>query len=586
MLDALLRTALPGSAAALAWLAADASPLGRRLSAVWHYRVLKLSLALFFLPVWLIADWAASLAPRPVTASPAGTPIVPHPAPAAAPPVEQTAAVPVPVNGLALLTAVWAAGALAVLCCRLWAYVRFRRDVLAHNRPVTSPETLAVFESCKRQTGIRQAVALTENPAVRVPLSTGLLRPAVVLPTGAMEPSELRYALLHELTHLRRHDLWVRLLAMLAGAIHWYDPLVYVMKTGILRYSEQSCDELVAGPLSGNQRFAYGSMLLRLSAEDGVCPREWAAPLSARDTVERRLYAVLHPEKMKGKKRLLALVLAVLILACGSAAALAAQGPIVGAAAPAASSEGGQPPVSVLPSAAASALDALRESIAYGEGGFRFNIPEGEGEWSIHIAGRAADGGGMSVHYLEDEAWVPGQSYAFEAPLDYTELAMDAEVDGESASIDLLAYLGNGAVSLSWPVQGNNFSVSSGFGSRTRPDGLGEITHDGIDIPAPIGEVVLAAADGAVSETGYDASRGNYLILDHGNGLATLYAHCRNVSVETGGTVERGGMIGAVGSTGMSTGSHLHFEVRLDGEAQDPMEWLAWDLPETQGVRN
>jgi len=579
MLDALLRTALPGSAAALAWLAAESSPLGRRLSAVWHYRVLKLSLALFFLPVWVIADWAASLASRPVTVSPAMTPIVPRHVPAAVPIVEPTAAVAVPVDGLALLTAVWAAGALAALCRRLWAYARFHRDMLAQNRPVGDPAVLAAFEACKSEAGVRQAVALAENPIVRTPLSTGLLRPVVVLPAGAMEPWELRYALLHELTHIRRHDLWIRLLAMTAGALHWYTPFVYVMKKGIRRYSEESCDELVAAPLSRDQRFAYGSMLLRLSAEDRAYPKEWAAPLSARDTVERRLYAVLHPEKMKGTKRLLALGLAAVILACGSAAALAAQDPIVGAADPApAASKGDGAPVSVLPSAAA--LDALRESISYEKGGFNFTIPEGEGTWSIHIAGRAAGEDGLSVHYLEDEAWAPGQSYRFKALMDYMELTMEAEVDGEAAAIDLLAYLGDGAVSLAWPVQGDNFSISNGFGSRAKPGGLGEVVHDGIDIPAPMGEVVLAAAGGAVSETGYSASRGNYAILDHGGGLTTLYAHCRNLEVETGDTVERGGMIGAVGSTGMSTGPHLHFEVRQDGEAQDPMEWLAWDLPE------
>jgi len=581
MLDALLRTALPGSAAVLAWLAAEASPLGRRLSAVWHYRILKLSLALFFLPVWAVTDWAASLASRPVAVSPVGTPIVPHPAPAAVPIAEETAAVSVPVDGLALLTAVWAAGAIAVLCCRLWAYVRFRRDVLAQNRPVSDPVILTAFQACRSEAGVRQAVALAENPMVRTPLSTGLMRPTVVLPAGVMEPTELQYALLHELTHIRRRDLWVRLLAMIAGALHWYNPLVYVMKKGIRRYSEQSCDELVAAPLSHDQRFAYGSMLLRLSAEDGAYPREWAAPLSAKDTVERRLYAVLHPEKMKGTKRLLALGLAALVLACGSAAALAAKDPIVGAAisSPAAST-GDETPVSVLPDPAASALDALRESISYEKGGFRFTIPEGEGTWSIHIAGRAADGGGMSVHYLEDEGWVPGQSYRFKALMDYTELTMEAALDGETAAIDLLAYLGGEAVSLTWPVQGDNFSISSEFGSRAKPGGLGEVFHDGIDIPAPMGEVVLAAANGTVSETGYSASRGNYAILDHGGGLTTLYAHCRNLEVETGDTVERGGMVGAVGSTGMSTGPHLHFEVCQDGEAQNPMEWLAWNLPE------
>ena len=82
------------------------------------------------------------------------------------------------------------------------------------------------------------------------------------------------------------------------------------------------------------------------------------------------------------------------------------------------------------------------------------------------------------------------------------------------------------------------------------------------------------AADGTVTETGFDAARGNYLILDQGDGLTTMYAHCRNVDVQEGDTVKAGEMIAAVGCTGMSTGPHLHFEVRQDGEAQNPVAYF------------
>ena len=105
--------------------------------------------------------------------------------------------------------------------------------------------------------------------------------------------------------------------------------------------------------------------------------------------------------------------------------------------------------------------------------------------------------------------------------------------------------------------------------------------HSGIDIPADQGTVILAAADGTVTETGFDPVRGNYLILDHGDGLTTLYAHCRNVDVKEGDTVQDGEMVAAVGSTGMSTGSHLHFEVRQDGEAQNPVAYFDSDLRDT-----
>ena len=122
---------------------------------------------------------------------------------------------------------------------------------------------------------------------------------------------------------------------------------------------------------------------------------------------------------------------------------------------------------------------------------------------------------------------------------------------------------------LQWPVQesrtvwkGNPYGVINGK------------THNGIDIPAQQGAVILAAADGTVAETGFDAARGNYLVLEHGDGLTTVYAHCRNVDVNEGDSVKAGEMVAAVGSTGMSTGPHLHFEVRQDGAAQNPVAYF------------
>ena len=133
-----------------------------------------------------------------------------------------------------------------------------------------------------------------------------------------------------------------------------------------------------------------------------------------------------------------------------------------------------------------------------------------------------------------------------------------------------------------WPVQGTNtISLSNPYGSRVKPGGQGETVHAGIDIPAPEGEVILAAAGGTVSEVGFDPERGNYLVLDHGDGLTTLYGQCRDFTVEEGDTVRAGEMIGAVGSTGMSTGPHLHFEVRQDDEPQNPVAYFDSDVRDT-----
>lgn len=124
-----------------------------------------------------------------------------------------------------------------------------------------------------------------------------------------------------------------------------------------------------------------------------------------------------------------------------------------------------------------------------------------------------------------------------------------------------------------WPV--TDFQcIASAFGPRANPGGESVTVHDGIDIAAFAGTDIFAVLDGTVTESGFDSARGNYLLVDHGDGLETLYAQCQELCVEAGDRVEQGQVIAKVGSTGRSTGPHLHFEVRRDGEVQDPLEWV------------
>ncbi len=122
--------------------------------------------------------------------------------------------------------------------------------------------------------------------------------------------------------------------------------------------------------------------------------------------------------------------------------------------------------------------------------------------------------------------------------------------------------------SLLRPVNG---SIVSGFGYRVHPIFRRVKFHYGVDIAAPYGTPIRAAADGVVVFAGWRRAYGITVILDHGNGLATLYAHCSRVLVSEGQTVKQGDIIALVGSTGLSTGPHLHFEVRRYGEPINPL---------------
>lgn len=124
-----------------------------------------------------------------------------------------------------------------------------------------------------------------------------------------------------------------------------------------------------------------------------------------------------------------------------------------------------------------------------------------------------------------------------------------------------------------WPCPSSH-KITSGFGYRDKPTAGATSYHQGYDIGASAGAAIVAAADGVVTSTGYSSVLGNYVILSHGGGLFTIYEHCSAVLVSQGQSVSRGSTIAKVGSTGVSTGPHLHFGVQLNGKYVDPGNYL------------
>jgi murein DD-endopeptidase MepM/ murein hydrolase activator NlpD len=116
--------------------------------------------------------------------------------------------------------------------------------------------------------------------------------------------------------------------------------------------------------------------------------------------------------------------------------------------------------------------------------------------------------------------------------------------------------------------------ISSSYGTRADPFTGYQRFHNGVDIAAAVGTDVVAAQDGSVTETGNDESLGNYVVLSHANGYRTVYGHLSVVSVKSGEKVSKGLPIGKVGLTGKTTGPHLHFEIRENGDSKDPMSLM------------
>lgn len=143
--------------------------------------------------------------------------------------------------------------------------------------------------------------------------------------------------------------------------------------------------------------------------------------------------------------------------------------------------------------------------------------------------------------------------------------ARSAEIQADLASSSVAAPSGVGAAGFAWPITG---AITSGFGER-----WGRM-HSGIDIDCVTGAPIRASKAGSIVSASYDGSGyGYYTVIDHGGGFASLYAHMSEQYV-SGGSVAQGEAIGACGSTGASTGDHLHFEIRVNGAPQDPLAYL------------
>jgi murein DD-endopeptidase MepM/ murein hydrolase activator NlpD len=166
---------------------------------------------------------------------------------------------------------------------------------------------------------------------------------------------------------------------------------------------------------------------------------------------------------------------------------------------------------------------------------------------------------------------------------EYAKQAADAEekveklLEEKQREIDLQNDMGNGnsggGGKLRWPLNVSG-RISSGFGKRSSPTAGASTYHKGLDIAVPSGTPIVAAASGTVVTSTYSSSAGNFIMISHGNRLYTVYMHCSKRAVSVGDKVSKGEVIGYAGSTGISTGSHLHFGVSKNGSYVNPLNYV------------
>lgn len=208
-------------------------------------------------------------------------------------------------------------------------------------------------------------------------------------------------------------------------------------------------------------------------------------------------------------------------------------------------------------------LDEAREAVKQEEA----NVSSLIGEKEAQIVSVSGDIANKEAAIKEYEDMI-AQENAEIAALEKAVAEERARLEAENAQ----ARIYNGGM-FAWPCPGYK-RISDEYGNRMHPILGVEKFHNGLDMAASSGTPILAAYDGDVVAADYSGSMGNYIMINHGSGLYTIYMHCSALYVSKGQTVSKGQNIAAVGSTGRSTGPHLHFSVRLNGNYVSPWNYL------------
>jgi bla regulator protein BlaR1 len=298
--------------------------------AKWQYGIGKMAIAFFLLPVFLFAGKLPLV--QPVIES--------YPA---EPSIIQKALPALPSNGfvdamdtlmekylsvelMEALLLIWFVGAMVFAGWHFYCYRRFSKQLRTDSFPVPDDTAAVLLSSCKAPLRIPGDVKLMLNPKIKSPMLVGLRYPMILLPTSNMQEIDLKLVLTHELIHLKRKDLWVKMLALLAGTVHWVNPLAHVLRKDVSTWGELSCDEALASKMSHEERKLYGEAILNtLDNHSGMNTAFCSSLCESTKHIERRLTMLLNVKKMKKHIAVFAVVAIVAIASIGIAvAALAA----------------------------------------------------------------------------------------------------------------------------------------------------------------------------------------------------------------------------------------------------------------------
>lgn len=507
----------------------------KTLTATWHYRMYILVVLFLLVPVGIVGGNLFSNMPDTTNREFPNVPVIlndmitvqqtdilPIKAGQALPqtdPAPVTSAVPVTTafllkTVLSFIPLIWLVGVFVFIILYGIRFVRFRRKIMRISLQIDDTTILLALRNSMEEMGMSGKLQILSNNIISTPMLVGMFKTFLILPEVEMGEKELKVILKHELTHFKRRDLWVKSLTLAANAIHWFNPAAYRLTKNIDTFCELSCDEQVVSDMNMEERQFYGETILNvlcrvINQHSGI----YATLAESKKGIERRLTHMMNVKNISKRMIIFSFVIAATLCIMGFTVA--------------------------------SSMNVTGRNTA---------LKDNPGEYSIN---------GVDEPRPDDTI---GDLNSMQESI--------ANSQDEKSSVLASSTLNdsNNDEKYLWPVTGYDHN-SATYGNHMHPVERTVVFHDGIDIPAPEGTPVLAANKGTVAEIGDNESDGNYVILNHGGDIQTFYSVLFGFAegLVEGDTVQQGGVIGYVGSTGKATGNHLHFSLIIDGEYIDPI---------------
>ena len=494
----------------------------------------------------------------------------------------------------------WAIGALAVLISLLISTISVRKLIRA---AVPVPEELRYFvEHLAGKLGIGRSVKVSICPSAPAPFTSGIFRHRIVLDeeSAGGSPEAVRSILLHELAHIKRADIFTQALAQLVCVIQWFNPLAWLVARRMIVERELACDNFVLS--AGVKASSYARQLLEIAALSKQRPLRFlaTAAMTRRNSFKERMMSILNPltnRRDAGR----AVIITGILVAVAVALSLAALQPWFEHPLSAAVAD-----TSII-ARQEIAIDRTQNSLCPGDPFvIALNISEPVDKVEGLFLGQKVifkyeDGLYMGITLVREDAHVGDAEYQVlitsrdghvvtksfpveivsrerrTALLKNMDSLYGIKQEQTKERLDIESTLSESTLEPQWighfimPAEGR---VTLPFGANMVLDRDEVYIHNGVDLSMPSGTLIKSSNAGKVVIAKRFPGYGNCVVVDHGGGIFSLYAHLQECSVNVGQVVKKGDVIGLCGSTGKSSGPHLHWSISINGEYCDPLKLI------------